>query len=61
MKNTNELFLSCSRKANLLYLDYTHSCNPVEKDAILEMLSTYVYNMGDPKIIFIYSSSILNL
>ena len=57
MKNTQnkDTFISNSKKAYLLYSDYTMATDSTEKETLLEMLATYVYALDDPKAILMYS------
>ena len=51
---TNETFITNAKKSYLLYSDYTMSTDPVEKETFLEMLSTYIYALDNPKATLMY-------
>ena len=42
-------------KAYLLYTDYAMSSDPTDKEALLELLSSYIYEINDHKAILMYS------
>ena len=57
MKNTQnkDTFISNSKKAYLLYSDYTMATDSTEKEILLEMLAIYIYALDDPKATLMYS------
>lgn len=54
-KLNNQVFISSVKKACLLYSDYTMATDPADKDALLELLATYIYKLDNHKAILIYS------
>ena len=53
MKNNETIYTL--KKACLIFSDYTMATDPTDKDALLEILSDYIYALDDPKAILIYS------
>lgn len=51
----NQDFISSAKKAYLLYSDYTMATDPEDKDALLELLATYIYELDNHKAILMYS------
>lgn len=54
-QKNNDNFISSVKKAYLLYSDYTMATEPNDKEALLEILSTYIYGLNDHKVILMYS------
>lgn len=56
MKNTKSIeTINTAKKAFLLYTDYTMENDQVDKDALLELLSNYIYKLNDSRAILMYS------
>lgn len=56
MKNTKNIeTINTTKKAFLLYTDYTMENNPVDKDALLELLGDYIYKLEDPRATIMYA------
>lgn len=55
MKKHDDNFITNVLKTDLLLLDYVQVTGPKEKDAILEIMARYVYDLEDKKVILMYS------
>ena len=53
---SNADFKATVKKAHLIYTDYTMTSNHGEKDALLELLSMYIYKLNNLKMEIIYHS-----
>lgn len=53
-QKNNDNFISSVKKAYLLYSDYTMATDPDDKEAFLEILSTYIYGLNDHKTTLMY-------
>ena len=54
-KLNNQDFISNAKKAYLLYSDYTMATESTDKDALLELLGTYIYDLENHKAVLMYS------
>ena len=55
MKNNEANLRATVKKAYLIFTDYTMATEPEDRDALLEILATYIYDLGDPRAILMYS------